>query len=276
MLDVARIRASLRTEMVGRNVVHVESTTSTNDEAWNLVERGAADADGAAIFAEQQTAGRGRLGRSWISPKGASLLCSVAVLDTGSKLNGGELALVTAVAACDAVKSRTELLPAIKWPNDLLVSQRKLGGILVEARSTGDSGGAEPRGKAYVVGIGINCLQQPGHFTGELATSGTSLEIESSQAIDRTALAIELLTELDRWLAEPDRWTSDDLRRAWVARAGSIGGRIRLRHADKVYSGTVLDVDPHAALVVQLDEGGVRKFDAADTTVSVDEPPTGG
>lgn len=271
MLDVDRIRAALRTQRIGRRIVHIESTTSTNDEAWKLVEGEPVGADGTVVFAEQQTAGRGRLGRGWVSPKGASLLCSVVVVDAGAGPAGGELGLIAAVAACDAVKATTELLPSIKWPNDLLVRGRKLGGILVESRGHGAADG----GKAYVVGIGINCLQQRGHFAGTIASTGTSLDIESSHAIDRSSLAAALLSELDRWLAEPDRYSADRLRRAWLDRAEAIGGRIALCHADKVYSGTVLDVDPHAALVVQLDEGGVRKFDAADTTVA-DEPTPGG
>ncbi len=258
-IDIDRIRRELRTERIGRYIEHLTSTSSTNDEAWHRID--AACADGMVILTEHQTAGRGRLGRTWHSPHGASLLCSVGVVDRAGLLSGGDLGLLTAVAACDAITSCTEVIPSIRWPNDLLVSGRKIGGILIEARARRDGV------QAYVIGVGINCLQQRGHFSSELAETATSLDLESRQAIDRTALAASLLTELDRWLAEPHRWDYADLHDAWRSRCESTGEHVRLLCAGKVYSGTVIDVDPRAALVVQLDEGGLRKFDAADTTI---------
>ena len=262
---MARIRSeSTGNRRVGRRIECVTSTSSTNDEAWRRID--ADGADGIVILAEHQSSGRGRLGRTWVSPRGASLLCSVGIVGapvevTAGGITGGEIGLLTAVAVCEAVADRTELIPTIKWPNDILVADRKLGGVLVEAR------GLQNGRPAYVVGIGINCLQQAGHFTGDLALTATSLEVESRQPIDRSALAISLLRTLDRWLAAPEAWEYADLRRAWSRWFHSIGRRVALRHADQIHSGTILDVDPHAALVVQLDEGGIRKFNAADTTV---------
>ena len=342
MLDVAFIRNALNTKRVGRRIEHLESTRSTNDDAWERIDAALApevartdsprpslpgdravptnksvgatprgtqggnrtdagdemgissqryggdemgissqhssemssqhlpgtsprhsleNADGLVIFAEYQSAGRGRLGSRWESPRGASILCSVAVVDQARELDGGELSLLAAVAARDAVASCTEIVPTIKWPNDLLVSGRKLGGILVEARVYHNEV------RAYVVGIGINCLQQKGHIPMALSGKATSLELESRQAIDRDAVAIALLQELDRWLAAPGDWTCDALRREWLARCEPMGRRVLLRHGGKVYSGSMVDIDPTAALVVQLDEGGIRAFNAADTTI---------
>jgi BirA family biotin operon repressor/biotin-[acetyl-CoA-carboxylase] ligase len=258
-IDIDRIKQELCTVRIGRHIEHLTSTSSTNDEAWQRID--ADYADGMVILAEHQSVGRGRLGRVWHSPRGAGLLCSVAVLDRAGELSGGDLGLLTAVAACDAIGSCTEIIPAIKWPNDLRVSGKKLGGVLVEARNRRDGV------QTYVLGTGINCLQQHGHFPEELADAATSLELESRQAIDRTALAVSLLTELDRWLAEPQSWDYGQLHSAWLSRCESIGGYVVLRCADRVYRGTVIDVDPKAALVVQLDEGGLRKFRAADTTI---------
>ena len=258
-LQIEPIQAGLRTKRIGRAIVYIETTTSTNDEAWRHIDDD--EADGLAVLAEYQTAGRGRLGRAWRSPRGASLLLSVLVIDNRAELDGGELGLLTAVAACDAIRARTDVIAMIKWPNDLVVCQRKLGGILIESRVRDD------RSRAYTIGIGINCLQHRGHFDVELADAATSLEIESTGAVDREALAGSLLTELDRWLAEPAAWSEDDLRDSWLARAEPMGGRVCLQQGGIVFSGSVIDVDPSAALVVQLDEGGVRAFDAASTTV---------
>jgi BirA family biotin operon repressor/biotin-[acetyl-CoA-carboxylase] ligase len=260
ILDIDHIRASLRTERIGRRIEHVESTCSTNDEAWERINE--AGADGLVVLAEHQSAGRGRLGRTWQSPRGASLLSSTAVIDASNELNGGELSLLAAVALRDAVVRSTDVVPTIKWPNDLLAAGKKLGGILIESRllQTGE--------RAYVAGIGINCLQHEGHFPPELTGAATSLDLQSRHHVDRSSLAIALIEQLDSWLAHPGGWMHAGLRDAWLARAEPLGHRIVLQHGGKAYSGSVLDIDPSAALVVQLDEGGIRAFNAADTVVS--------
>ncbi len=258
-LDTERIRATLRTRRIGRRIEYVDSTTSTNDEAWHFADDD--HADGLAVFAEHQTAGRGRLGRSWHSPRGASLLCSILLLDSRGTWNGGELGLVAAVAACDAVAGATDVKPAIKWPNDLTVEGRKLGGILIESRVRHDGL------RAFVMGIGINCLQHRGHLEPDLSESATSLELESTRPVDRTGVAVALLDELDRWLAHDESFDDGQLRHAWLARAGSIGRQVRLRHGGRIYTGSIVDIDPRAALVVRLDDGGVRAFDAATTSI---------
>ena len=259
VLDVAEIRRALHTERVGQCLEYLTSCASTNDEAWARMEAGGAD--GLVVLAEYQSAGRGRFGRTWDSPRGASLLCSVALIEESTERAGAELALVAAVAAHSAITSCTDVIPTIKWPNDLLAGGRKLGGILIESRLLD---GEIP---AFVVGIGINCLQHRAHLPEELAQAATSLELESQQAIDRTALAIALLSELDRWLKSPRSWSYTELRDQWLARAEPVGTRVDLEQAGRIFSGTIIDLDPTAALVVRLDEGGIRAFNAANTTI---------
>ncbi len=259
ILQIDRIRAQLRTTRIGRRIGYRDSVTSTNDEAWRLVE--ADGADGAVVLAEHQSAGRGRLGRMWASPRGASLLCSVVVMDESAAFDGGRVCLLTAVAVREAIARGTDVNPTIKWPNDLYAGGQKLGGILIESRIVG--GGTT----AWVLGIGVNCLQQRAHFPPELADQATSLDLAGDQPVDRTALAIGVLTELDRWLAPPRRWSDADLRKAWLACSDSLGRRVILEHAGRRHSGSIIDLDPTAALVVKLDEGGVRVFDAAGTTL---------
>ena len=258
-LQIETIRTKLRTDRIGRRIEYVESTPSTNDEAWRRTNTD--DADGSVVFAEYQSAGRGRLGRPWHSPRGASLLCSVLLIDDCAELTGGELGLVAAVAACNAVTACTDVAVTIKWPNDLMVAGRKLGGILIESRARQDGI------RAFVIGIGINCLQHHGHLAPVLGESATSLELESATAVDRIALAVALLLELDLWLGDRRSWDDGRLHREWLARAGPMGSRIRLQHGGRLYSGSMIDVDPGAALVVRLDDGNVRAFDAATTTV---------
>lgn len=206
------------------------------------------------------------------------MLCSVLLLepvnppDLGHGPLGARLALVAAVAAHDAIAEATGVQTEIKWPNDLLVGERKLGGVLVESRSLpgapaarGSAGGGATVG--VVAGIGINCLQQRGHFPPELRHRATSLDEVAAVPIDRNALASALLTHLDRWLADPDAWSGDLVRRAWLERAAPFGSRIKLLSGGRRYQGHVVDLEPDAALLVQLDDGQRRLFDAATTTV---------
>ena len=107
-------------------------------------------------------------------------------------------------------------------------------------------------------------------FEGEDASSGYAsplLDLIAAGPIDRTSLARALLVRLDRWYADPSSWTGDQVRQAWLERAAPLGARIRLQHAGRAYTGHVIDLDPTASLLVQLDTGERRLFDAAATTV---------
>jgi len=263
VLDIEHIRNTLDTRRIGWRIEYFPETASTNCEAWRLVESEAREPghDGLVVLAEHQTAGRGRLGRTWHSPRGASLLCSIVVTDRDRRFRGDEVMLLCAVAACDAVAKATSVKPRIKWPNDLIVNQRKLGGILIETKSiTGV-------GRTFVCGIGINCLQQRGHLAPEISATATSLELESALPVDRTRVATKLLKEFDVWLGAVETEGVEVLRGAWLHRCEPMGQHIRLRCRGETYSGTTVDIDPSAALVIQLDTGHRRAFSAADTTI---------
>ncbi len=259
LLNIKKIRQELAHQRIGRRVDYHESTTSTNDIAWHEVEKGSAD--GFVVFAEHQSSGRGRLGRTWVMPKAAGVLASVVICEGRSGRKTAALGLIAAVAVCDAVAAGGSVAATIKWPNDILVGGRKIGGILIEAKP--QPGG----GQVAVLGIGINCLQHRGHFCGDLAASATSLDIESDRPVDRTAVAIRLFKELDRWIGQSPDDAGKSLRAAWRSRSSMLGERIRVRQDGVIFSGSVIDIDPTSALLIQLDEGGVRAFSAADTTV---------
>ncbi len=253
------IAADLGCHRIARTIRVVDSVTSTNDVAWQEVDAGAGE--GLVIFAEHQTAGRGRFGRTWESPRGASVLCSVVLADRTGALERGMLSLLCAIAACDAIRSATGVPAEIKWPNDLLVRGRKLGGVLVESRP-GRAGG-----RVFVAGIGLNCLQHATHFPPPLREKATSMDLESPEPIDRVRVCRSLLQQLDYWLTAPMHTSPAAIREAWCDRAVGLGERVRLRRGGKAYSGVVIDLDPTSALVVQLDHGGRMLFDAESATV---------
>jgi BirA family biotin operon repressor/biotin-[acetyl-CoA-carboxylase] ligase len=172
----------------GRDYTYVESTASTQ----LLLTPDAAE--GTVVAADEQTEGRGRLGRPWFAPPGTSLLCSVQLRPEvpGDRLP--ELTSVAARACADAIATLTGLEPELKFPNDLLVEGRKVAGILAEAR--------EGR---IVLGIGVNVNLSEEELPGEVARPPTSLLVETGRELDRAELLVELLDRLER---RYDAWLS--------------------------------------------------------------------
>ncbi|MFQ5805370.1 MAG: biotin--[acetyl-CoA-carboxylase] ligase [Phycisphaerae bacterium] len=221
--------------------------------------------DGAVAAAEFQTAGRGRQGRRWLAPRGSSILLSVLLIEPEGSPRIAHAAMLAALAAADAVEAETNCRPGLRWPNDLVVRGKKLGGILAESTPRP---GRHPPQRAVVIGIGLNCFQQPGHFGGGLAETATSLEIECAQTVDRPALARQLIEHLDALLASDpqQRPTWAWLHEVWAARSDDFGARVTLLKNSRRYTGTVLEIADNGDLVVQLDSGGRRRFESATTT----------
>jgi BirA family biotin operon repressor/biotin-[acetyl-CoA-carboxylase] ligase len=243
---------------VGRYVHLHDTIDSTN--AY-LLARAAELPDGSVAWAEHQTAGRGRLGRTWQAPRGASILMSILLHEPHDAPLLTHGTLLGTLAACEAVEQTTLCTPGIRWPNDIVVGTRKLGGVLAESCTT-------PGGRALVLGIGLNCLQHEGHFRDELASQATSLEIESPEPIRRAAVAAAVLARLNDWLqrAADNAETWETLRETWQARCEDVGTRVTLLHNGHLYAGTAIDIAPDGDIIVELDQGGRRRFAAATTT----------
>ncbi|MGD8454151.1 MAG: biotin--[acetyl-CoA-carboxylase] ligase [Phycisphaerae bacterium] len=242
---------------------HVDVFDEVDSTNAYLLARAGDLPDGAVACAEFQHAGRGRLGRRWEAPRGGSVLLSVLLKGPATSPLLRQATLLGAVAACEAIEATTDCRPVLRWPNDLMIGGRKIGGVLVESTTVG---GAAQR--AVVLGIGVNCLQQRAHFAGPLADVATSLEIESPHAIDRLAVARGLLARLDeRLCVDADEVAvMAEVLAAWKGRCDDVGRRVRLQHDRRTQSGTVLDISEDGDLLVQLDDGGRRYFASAATT----------
>lgn len=261
VLDMGRILAGRSFQRIAGETQLIESTTSTIDYVWSSCRDGAGD--GFVVMAEHQSTGRGRMGRRWHSPRGASILCSLLLIET-DRYPGPPaemLGLIGGIATARAVIDATGVAVRIAWPNDIMVEDRKLAGVLVESRVL-DTGG-----RAHAVGIGINCLQDRGHFPDAIRAFSTSLHLESAEPIVREPVAGALLHHLDAWLSDPSRWDAQAVASTFRECAAPFGQRVRLRHKGRIYTGRMIDVDPSAALVVMLDDGIQSVFPAAETTV---------
>jgi len=257
-LDIAGITASWQPRRLRRAIAHFDELPSTN--AYLLERARQENVDGVIVVAEYQHGGRGRQGRRWQCPRGAGILCTVGLTDSLHSLQPGILSLIVPVALCDAIHNSTGVHCTIEWPNDLTHEGRKLAGILIEAQALGTE-------VTYALGFGINCLQHRGHFPEEFRERATSLDLASTAPVNRSMVLAAALRELDGWLANPAAWNTDRVRRAWLARAPGLGRRVRVAHDGGSWTGNVVDIDPTAAIVIQLDEGGRRMFDAAGTSL---------
>lgn len=254
-LDPDKIRANLKTRRIGRKILVFNSTSSTNDIAAEYSKNKAND--GLVIFAEEQTAGRGRAGSKWQSKQGDSILCSIVLMDC--KLNPELLSLVCAVAVTDGLGKIGGTEAKIKWPNDIMLNGKKVAGILLESKSNSTSG-------TYLLGIGINCHQNEDSFPPELRHIATSIDIESQSTVDRISLAKRLLTSIDHWLEVAGK-NSEKVTNQWRKLSIQLNHRVKLIYNGRELAGNCIGIDPEKGLILQLDTGGVRMFDAAHTTI---------
>ena len=255
-LDVDTIEAGTGSRYVGNKVLVYSDTASTNDVAWEYGNK--VVNSGLAVFAEKQSNGRGRLGRSWESVDGESLLCSMLLV--GFEVEAEVLTIAAAVAVTEAMRKACGVDARIKWPNDVMIGGKKAAGILVESKNIGGR-------KDFVVGVGINCHQTNEFFeTRKLKMAGTSLDIESERQVDRNGLARELLAATDKWVVVA-RSNSRRVVKEWGRLSSQLGHRVTVECDGKEHSGHCIGVDPARGLILQLDRGSVRMFDAAHTTI---------
>jgi len=254
-LDPDKIRANLKTKRIGRKILVYNRTSSTNDVAAEYAKN--KKNDGLVIFAEEQTAGRGRAGTKWHSGRTDSILCSIVLTDC--KCNAELLSLTCAVAVADGLGKIGGTEAKIKWPNDIILNGKKVAGILLESKIDND-------GNTYIIGIGINCHQRQDSFPAELQPIATSIDIESHSIADRISLAKRLLTSLDHWLEVAEK-NSNKVTDQWRKLSIQLGHRVTLLFDGTKFTGNCIGIDPEKGLILQLDTGSPRFFDAAHTSI---------
>jgi len=257
-LDEAAVRAHLGPGRIGRRLVCVESTRSTNDDAAERARGG--EPEGTVVIAEAQTAGRGRLGRSWVSVRGLNLYLSVILRPAIVPAAAPQLSLVAGLAAAGAIEAEG-LEARIKWPNDVLVGGRKACGILTELEAEADRVGF------VVVGIGVNLNSTLAHFPSELHAKATSLYLAGGRRVERARFAARLLAQLEeryeRFLAAGFAALAQE----WNARSALTGRSVRITGvASESVWGTCTGIDTDGALLLERD-GVSQRMLAGDVTI---------
>ena len=255
-LSPDRIRRHLDARWLGRELHCHDRVDSTNLVARELARSGTAH--GTVVSAESQSQGRGRLGRSWVSPAHKNLYLSIILRCDLPADRLPQIGLLAGVAACDTIR---EWQPAaLKWPNDVLIAGRKVCGILAETEGGSDA-------PIVILGIGINVNAEENDFPEELRRKASSLRLAGGGPIDRARVAGRLLTHLETWY---DTWAQRGfapVATAWRGRSGLVGQMIHVAEPGKELAGRVVGLDEDGALRIRLTNGDEHRVVAGDVTV---------
>ncbi len=247
------IKAQLKPQLIGAEILVFEQTASTNDIVATLAASGARE--GLTVFAESQTKGRGRHGRAWASPRGKGLWFSVLLRPTLSPAAFPRITVAAAVAIARAIRKTSALDARIKWPNDVTLRRKKVAGILTEIQN-----GAAILG----VGINVNCTRDD--FPTDLAPLATSLALEAGRRQDRVALAAAVLTAIDdcyhRALTNFDEIVAE-----WAKSCATLGRQLTVKMGRRRIEGHAQALDADGALLLRKDNGQIERILGADVEV---------
>jgi BirA family biotin operon repressor/biotin-[acetyl-CoA-carboxylase] ligase len=251
--DLARFESVLTTRWLARNLIFEPSTTSTMDLARDAAHHGAAQ--GTLVVTDEQTAGRGRLGRSWLAPPATNLLSTMVLRPPHHALR--QLAMIAPLAIVQAVESVVGLQASIKWPNDVQMSARKVAGILIETEGGG-------RDTVALVGAGVNVNFDPSAVP-ELREIATSLMLELGREVEREALLASYAVEFERLYEAA--CAGGSLRNRWRERLTTLGERVTASWPGGSAEGVAEDVDDDGSLLVRTDSGQRVAVEAGDVTL---------
>ncbi len=258
LVDEAALRAEMRTRCLGRRVVYRGVTGSTNTDAAELARAG--EPEGTVVIADEQTAGRGRLGRTWVSARGVNIYLSVLLRPAVIPAQAPQLALVAGLAVARSLEAYG-FEPRIKWPNDVLLEGKKVCGILAEIDAEAD------RVDFVVLGIGINVNSTREHFPEQLHDKATSLRMVGGNTLSRAPLAARVLQELEAAYDVFQRHGFAPLAAQWNARSALTRRCVEVSCAGMApLRGACVGIDADGALLLDTAAGRERVL-AGDVTV---------
>lgn len=252
-------------EIAGHPLVHFPETDSTNCRAMEMGKSGAPS--GTVVLAECQTGGKGRLGRSWLSPVGSGLYFSVILRPALEPGDLSKITLVSGVALCRTVRALYQIMPEIKWPNDLLLNKRKCGGILVEADLHNLSS------PLIILGIGINITTPLEDFPEELQEKVTSLQYHVDGTILRSELLTNILFQLDAIIKQFERHGFEDILTEWKNYDATLGRNLSWITSDRtVVQGVSLGPDSEGRLHIKSSNGRIHAVISGDIQLNSYRP----
>lgn len=258
LLLPCEVNRFLNTEFMGRRIDYYDIIDSTTKVARNMCLGGNHESlNGTVIVAEEQTGGVGRLGRAWSSPRGGLWISIILT----PKINMDHLFTVTmaaSIAIVRAIKKETGIGSLIKWPNDIYIGDRKVGGLLVEISAEAD------RINYCILGIGIDVNVLPEDFPDDIITPITSIFAETGNLINRAGLLARILREFEQRyrLLEEEEYTS--IITEWKSLSLTLDKRVQIKTLKKTYTGVAIDIDGHGALIIRKDNGKIERCISGD------------
>jgi BirA family biotin operon repressor/biotin-[acetyl-CoA-carboxylase] ligase len=257
-LELDRIKKGLGRSLFAENLVYRESVDSTNALARAFADQGAPE--GTVVVAEEQTAGRGRLGRNWVSPSGANLLFSLLLRPPLEPENVFVLTMILALASIDAIKEVTHLSCLIKWPNDLYLKRKKLAGILTEFSVRGKSV------EHVILGLGLNVHWNPEPGEG-IARRATSIFRETGLKTDRNDLLVRILKTFEVYYGHTKQGKGDPYYKRWNDLCLVLGKQVVIESSSGEIHGLALKIDRQGALIIRDRKGEEQRIISGDVSI---------
>lgn len=259
LLTYEEIRKGLKTNSIGKTIVHFDSITSTNTKAKELALKG--EKEGTVVIAEEQTAGRGRLGRSWISPKGKGIWMSILLRPNISPANAAKITQIGAASVCEGIRE-IGIDVKIKWPNDITANGKKVCGILTEMS------GELNTVNYIVIGIGINANIDLSDFPEELIETATSLKVVSGNGIDRKKLVSNILNKFEYLYKElvEENSISKSIKTCKESSA-ILGKEIRIISKNNEEIAKAIEITEEGELIVEKHDGQQKKIISGEISI---------
>lgn len=252
------VKSVIKSELLGKEVIHFYNTESTNNEAKKMAADGAVE--GTIVVSEAQNGGRGRLSRAFFSPESKGIWLSVILRPSFAPQHASKCTLMAAVAVTKAIEKMAGIRLGIKWPNDIFYGGKKVVGILTEMNAEMDAV------NYIVIGIGINVNIAQTDFPDELQTIATSLQAISGNVIDRKELLSQVLIELETAYQEVLKNGFRSVLNEWKVYSITLGQVVNVIGIDRTFSGLARDIDEDGALLVET-ENGVERVLAGDVSI---------
>lgn len=256
LITPEKISYHLRTHTFGQTIFALWSVGSTNKFAYTLATQGRKE--GTIIIAEEQTRGRGRMNRHWDSQFGKGLWFSIILRPTVHAVKAGLFPYLAGVSVAQAIENKTGFTPSVKWPNDLLLNDKKFCGILSEIEFINN------RIHFIILGIGINTDHKMNDFSEVLRHHATSLRIEIGHKIDRVSLFAEIINLLEQHYYYAIEYGFEMIISSWKKRCPLLGKNIRVFLQDHPYYGKFEDLDENGCLLLRSRDGELKKIVAGD------------
>jgi BirA family transcriptional regulator, biotin operon repressor / biotin---[acetyl-CoA-carboxylase] ligase len=261
LLLAQEIRDGLHTTVLGKRDIHrYVSTDSTNNRAKELAAHGAAE--GVLVIAEEQARGRGRLERPWFSPGGKNIYASFIMRPSLPPSTASRLVLLVAVTAAEALMETTGLAATVKWPNDILVGGRKMGGILLEMSVEMDAI------DYIVIGLGINVNSTAEQFPQDIRKKTTSVLRETGKPFSRVLLLCRFLELFEQGYNALGKSGFESVIIRWKALTDIVGKQATIRTINGTYKGVITDMDHEGFLIIRDERGSETRLFSGDITIT--------